>query len=216
MPAELRVPVEVKVSTRTVGFTVASAAGSAGAAIADSTPSRRAVIRNLGFRPFEFKIGTGGWFVLGQNQTSTLPVDLATTAVTTRKTYENGIADPSGQLEIEEVGGDMVVGDDNVPLPGTEARRVTNADVVVAVDDVVVSFTNTVGPAAKRNVLLPPKRVNGRILTLLADGGDQAYTVNGNGKTVAMGNATGVNVTELPLTARHVVWSAGLDKWLAW
>lgn len=206
---------EISIPTKTVGFTVDSAYGGAGADVPDATPSRRVKIRNNGGRSFEYNVGASVWIVLGMYQTVEIDANLAETTIAVRQSLEPGAHDPVGQLEIEELGGDLEADGEPVPLPGSGLRRVAG-DVVLAADDVAVSFTNTVAPAVKRSVTLPSERVDGRQIVLLPDGGDQAFTVNGNGKSVVLASATGAAVVELANGAKTVMWSDALDKWLAW
>lgn len=210
-----RTTLEVSIPTSTVGFTVDSAYGGAGAAVPNTTPSRRVKIRNNGGRSFEYRVDGGAWIVLGMYQTVELDVNLADSEISVRQSLEPGADDPTGQLEIEALDFDVEADGEPVPLPGSGLRRVAG-DVVVTEDDVAVSFTNTVAPAAKRNVTLPAERVDGRQIFLLPDGGDQAFTVDGNGKSVVLASATGAAVTELANAAKTVMWSDALDKWLAW
>lgn len=210
-----KIALEVSIPTNTVGFTVDSAYGGAGAVVPDTTPSRRVKIRNNGGRSFEYSVDGGLWVALGMYQTVDLDVNLADSDISVRQSLEPGAHDPTGQLEIEALDFDVEADGEPIPLPGSDLRRVAG-DVVVTADDVAVSFTNTVAPAAKRSVTLPVERVDGRQIVLLPDGGDQAFTINGNGKSVVLAAATGAAVLELANAAKTVMWSDALDKWLAW
>lgn len=86
----MRSPVIASIAEATVSVTVSSAAGGAGAAVANTTKTIHVILRNNGDTDFEYRVDAGSWVSLRNRSDVRLEIDLSVNTLSTRKAANQG------------------------------------------------------------------------------------------------------------------------------
>lgn len=81
----MKLPLSSNAAVVDVAVTVSSAAGGAGAAIANTTKTMSVQLHNTGLQPVEFQVDAGAWVPLPDHSDTTLDVDLSAQTIKLRK-----------------------------------------------------------------------------------------------------------------------------------